>query len=243
MKKIGIIDDEVLARTLIKEYLEKHPDLKVVFEVENGFEAAKEIAQTQPDLIFLDIQMPKINGFELLEIIQEKPAVIFTTAYDDYALKAFETQALDYLLKPFSQSRFDQAIAKWKTHQSGNSLKNLSETVHKQPEESMRIVVKDGSEIVIISTEEVDFLEANGDYVKIHHRGKTHLKNKTMSYYEKTLDGHQFMRIHRSYILNLKQLTKIESYEKNAYIAILKTGDKIPISRNSYALLKEKLGI
>lgn len=242
MKKIGIIDDEALAREIIKEYLEKHPGLEVVFEAENGFDAVKEIARTQPDLIFLDIQMPKLNGFELLEIIQENPDVIFTTAYDEYALKAFETRALDYLLKPFSQNRFDQAIQKW-SQQPKKSFENLADFPHKQPEESFRVVIKDGSKIIIIPTEEIDFLEAHGDYVKIHHRGKIHLKNKTMTYYEKTLPPQQFVRIHRSYILNLKRLTRIESYEKNAYLAILITGDQIPISRKFYALLKEKLGL
>ncbi len=245
MKKVILIDDEPLARTLLLEYLENYPELEVVAECNDGFEGAKAIAQHQPDLLFLDIQMPRINGFELLEIIQEQPAVIFTTAYDEYALKAFEANALDYLLKPFSRQRFDQAVQKWMNQPSGRNklISSIRETPLKQPDEQLRIVIKDGPEIKIIPTAEVEYLEAYGDYVKIHHKGRTHLKKKTMNYFEKTLDPKQFIRIHRSYIMNLNELTKIESFEKNSYIAILRSGARIPISRTAYAPLKELLRI
>jgi two-component system LytT family response regulator len=245
MKKIILIDDEPLALVLLREYLETFPDLEVVAECGDGFEGIKAITLHQPDLIFLDIQMPKINGFELLELLPEQPAVIFTTAYDEYALKAFETNALDYLLKPFSKERFQQAINKWLQNpvNSSASKVSLTEIPHKQPEEQNRIVIKDGSEISIIPTSELEYLEAYDDYVKIHHKGKVHLKKKTMNYFEQLLNPAIFIRIHRSYILNINELAKIESFEKNSYLAILRSGKRIPISRTAYAPLKEILGI
>lgn len=245
MKKIILIDDEPLARVLLKEYLESYPEFEVVAECGDGFEGLKAIALHQPDLLFLDIQMPKINGFEMLELLTEQPAVIFTTAYDEYALKAFETNALDYLLKPFSKDRFQQAITKWLQNPTTNSTSKaaLSEIPNKQPEEQNRIVIKDGSEISIIPTSELEYLEAYDDYVKIHHKGKVHLKKKTMNYFEQLLNPAIFIRIHRSYILNINELAKIESFEKNSYIAILRSGKRIPISRTAYAPLKNILGI
>lgn len=244
MKKALIIDDEPLARLVIREYLEDYPEIKIVGECNDGFEGVKAISTYKPDLIFLDIQMPKINGFEMLEIIPEKPAVIFTTAYDEYALKAFETNALDYILKPFSKERFSQAIAKWKANTVVDSgLEKLDETFFKQPDEHLRIVVKDNQEIRIIPTSEIEYLEAYDDYIKIHHQGKVHLKKKTMNYFEKTLNPLQFIRIHRSFLLNINELTRIESFEKNSYVAILRSGKRIPISRSAYRPLKESLGI
>ena len=245
MKKIILIDDEPLARVLVREYLEDFPELEVVAECGDGFEGLKAIALHQPDLLFLDIQMPKINGFEMLELVNEQPAVIFTTAYDEYALKAFETNALDYLLKPFSKERFQQAINKWLQNPTNTSASKvvLSEIPNKQPEEQNRIVIKDGSEISIIPTSELEYLEAYDDYVKIHHKEKVHLKKKTMNYFEQLLNPAIFIRIHRSYILNINELAKIESFEKNSYLAILRSGKRIPISRTAYAPLKEILGI
>lgn len=244
MKKVIIIDDEPLARLVIREYLEEYPEIEIVAECNDGFEGAKAISTCKPDLIFLDIQMPKINGFEMLEIILEKPSVIFTTAFDEYALKAFETHALDYILKPFSKERFSQAVNKWKTNSSdGSEIEKLEETFFKQPDEHLRIVIKDKLEIKIIPTSEIEFIEAYDDYVKIHHQGKVHLKKKTMNYFEKTLDPKQFIRIHRSFLLNINELTRIESFEKNSYIAILRSGKRIPISRSAYRPLKDSLGI
>jgi len=245
MKKVILIDDEPLARLLLREYLEKYESVEVVAECNDGFEGAKAIAQLHPDLIFLDIQMPKINGFEMLEILQEYPSVIFTTAYDEFALKAFEANALDYLLKPFSQQRFDLAMQKWLANPATSSEKteSIQEITGKQPDEHLRIVIKDGTEIRIIPTAEVEYLEAYDDYVKIHHKGKVHLKKKTMNYFEKTLDTRQFIRVHRSYIMNINELTKIESFEKNSYLAILRSGARLPISRSAYTPLKGMLGI
>lgn len=244
MKKVLIIDDEPLARSIIKAYLAPFTDLEIVGECGDGFEAAKLIGETRPDLLFLDIQMPKINGFELLEILPDPPAVIFTTAFDEYALKAFEVHALDYLLKPFSAERFANAIEKWRSVAATEQQKPLPATVnYLPPEEQFRVVIKDGSEIKIIATADIHYIEAYDDYVKIHTSSGTHLKKKTMAHFEQSLSPQQFIRIHRSYILNIQELTRIESFEKNSYIAILKSGARLSISRNAYADLKQVLGV
>ncbi len=244
MYKIVIIDDEPLAHNILEEYLENRPEFRVVGNAHDGFEGLKLIQQTQPDLLLLDIQMPKINGFELLEVINENPEVIFTTAFDEFALRAFETNAVDYLLKPIAQDRFDQAIDRFLSRQNAESnTSKLLEIPNKQPEEADRVVIKDGTEIKIIPTTEIEFIEAYDDYVKIHHHGRTHLKKKTMNYYEQTLNPKTFVRIHRSFILNINALTRIESMEKNSYHAVLKSGKRIPISRTAYTPLKALLGI
>jgi two-component system LytT family response regulator len=249
MSKVIIIDDEPLARAIVKEYLKGFPELTLVAECSDGFEGVKKIAEHQPDLIFLDIQMPKINGFEMLELISESPAVIFTTAFDEFALKAFEASALDYLLKPFTKERFTAAIDKWKISSSLNSIRpseqlsQLNNLEKKQPDEHLRVVIKDGSDIKIIPTADIHYFEAYDDYVKIYLNEKYHLKKKTMNYFEKVLPTNQFTRVHRSFIININELTKIESFEKNAYVAILKSGKRIPISRTAYGPLKESLGV
>jgi len=245
MSKIITIDDEPLARSIVKEYLQKYPELEIVQECNDGFEGFKAIQQYQPDLIFLDIQMPKINGFEMLELLDESPAVIFTTAFDEYAIKAFEAHAIDYLLKPFSQERFDKAIQKWK-EQKVSSQKNteeLLETASHFPAQSQRVVVKTGSKIKIIPVHDVFYFEAADDYVKVHTQEGSFLKNKTMSHFEKTLDPQQFVRSHRSYIVNIQQITRIDPYEKDNHVAILKSGAKVPVSRNGYVKLRTVLGL
>ena len=245
MSKIITIDDEPMARSIVKEYLQKYSELEIVQECNDGFEGFKAIQQYQPDLIFLDIQMPKINGFEMLELLNQAPAVIFTTAFDEYAIKAFEAHAVDYLLKPFSQERFDKAIQKWK-EQKVSSQKNteeLLETASHSPSQSQRIVVKTGSKIKIIPVHDVFYLEAADDYVKVHTQDGSFLKNKTMSHFEKTLDPQQFVRSHRSYIMNIQQITRIDPYEKDNHVAILKSGAKVPVSRNGYAKLRTVLGL
>ena len=244
MKKVIIIDDEPLARSIVSAYLKNFKELEIVAECNNGFEGIKAIEKHQPDLIFLDIQMPKINGFEMLEIIDVNPSDIFTTAFDEYAIKAFDTSAIDYLLKPFTQERFDKAVSKWEQSLSTESRKeNVGNLIGKQPDEHLRIVVKDKGTIKIIPTTEVYYLEAYDDYVKVHTKEKYYLKKKTMNYYEKSLDSTDFIRIHRSFIINVNQLTKIESFEKNSYRATLTNGANIPISRSSYGELKNILGL
>lgn len=243
-KKIIIIDDEPLARSIVAEYLLKHSDLELVAECNNGFEGVKAIMQHKPDLIFLDIQMPKINGFEMLEIIDEKPSVIFTTAFDEYAIKAFEANAVDYLLKPFDKARFDSALKKWKEQKSSEKeIDALIENTNKQPEEKNRIVVRNGSDIQIVPTSDIVYIEAYDDYVKIFTKDSYYLKKKTMTYYEQTLDNSIFFRTHRSFIINLQHLNKIEPLEKNTFVVILKNGKKVPLSRSGYSKIKELLGI
>ncbi len=246
MNKIVIIDDEPLARSITKEYLQKHPELELVQECNDGFEGLKAIQQYQPDLIFLDIQMPKITGFEMLELIDEPPAIIFTTAFDEYAIKAFEAHAIDYLLKPFNQERFDKAIDKWKEQTPTNNTKSTQElldSASQSPSQSHRIVVKNGSKIKIIPVHEVQYLEAADDYVKIHTSEGYFLKNKTMTHFENSLDGQQFVRSHRSYIVNVQQITRIDPYEKDNHVAILRSGVKVPVSRSGYGRLKTVLGL
>ncbi|MCW3082874.1 MAG: DNA-binding response regulator [Bacteroidetes bacterium] len=249
MKKAIIIDDEPLARSIIAEYLQTHTDIELVTECNDGFEGIKSITQHQPDLIFLDIQMPKINGFEMLELLTTTPSVIFTTAFDEYAIKAFETNAIDYLLKPFNKDRFDAALEKWRSKAGASADTTASHFQHfmqhteKQPEERNRIVVKNGAEIRIVPAEDICYIEAYDDYVKIFTKDSYYLKKKTMNYYEQVLDPAIFFRTHRSFIINIHQLTKIESLEKNSYIAILKNDKRIPISRTSYSKLKETLGL
>jgi two-component system LytT family response regulator len=246
MIKVILIDDEPLARSMVSEYLQTYPDISIVQECNDGFEGVKAIGQHKPDLIFLDIQMPKINGFEMLELIDAPPSVIFTTAFDEYAIKAFEAHAVDYLLKPFAKERFDKAIQKWLTARQTSipappppALMEMAS----QPEEKNRIVVKKGSNIVILPVHTIYYLEAFDDYVKIHTKDGFYLKKKTMSYFEQTLDAKEFVRIHRSYLLNLQELTRIEPLEKDNHVALLKSGVRIPLSQSGYTKLKEVLGI
>jgi len=247
MIKALIIDDEPLARMIVKEYLQQHKDIELVQECNDGFEGVKAIQQHKPDLIFLDIQMPKINGFEMLELIDQSPDVIFTTAFDEFAIKAFESHAVDYLLKPFSQERFDKAIQKWmeqhKTSIQSKPREPLLETVSQLPPQNQRIVVKTGSKIKIIPVEDVFYLEAADDYVKIHTKEGAFLKNKTMNHFEHSLDKNLFVRTHRSCIVNIQQITRIDPYEKDNHIAILKSGGRVSVSKTGYAKLKQVLGI
>ncbi len=246
MSKVIIIDDEPLARSIVKEYLQKHPDLELAQECNDGFEGLKAIQQHAPDLIFLDIQMPKINGFEMLELADQPPAVIFTTAFDEYAIKAFESHAVDYLLKPFNQERFDKAIQKWQELKTGSQkelTKELLETASLSPSQNQRIVIKDGSKIKIIPVQDVYYLEAADDYVKVHTRDGYFLKNKTMAHFEQALDPQHFVRSHRSYIVNIQQITRIDPYEKDNHVAILRSGAKVPVSRNGYGKLRAVLGL
>lgn len=244
--KVIIIDDEPLARSIVKEYLKGYPNTDVVQECSNGFEGVKAIGEYKPDLIFLDIQMPKINGFEMLELIEQAPPVIFTTAFDEYAIKAFETHAVDYLLKPFDKDRFDKAMQKWmqqkQTSYSSQTIKTLLDsTVEK--EQNHRIVVKDGSKIKIIPVLQIQYIEAADDYVKLITAEGSFLKNKTMAYYEKLLAVQGFVRIHRSYLVNSSLITRIDLHEKEGHTASLKAGQTLPVSKSGYSKLREQLDI
>ena len=244
MSKVIIIDDEFLARSMVKEYLQKYPQLEIVAECGDGFEGMKAIQEYKPDLIFLDIQMPKISGFEMLELIEEPPAVIFATAFDEYAIKAFEAHAVDYLLKPFDQERFDKAVNKFLVQQKGSHT-NTQELLNdvQLPNSNSRIVVKNGSKIKIIPVQEVLYLEAADDFVKIFTKDGYFLKNKTMSFFENFLPQDLFVRSHRSFIVNIQEYTRIDPYEKDGHVAILKNGTKINVSRNGYSKLKAVLGL
>jgi len=246
MKTI-IIDDEPLARMIVKEYLQSYKEIEIVAECGDGFEGLKAIQHHQPDLVFLDIQMPKITGFEMLELVDQPVSIIFTTAYDQYAIKAFEANAVDYLLKPFGKERFDKAMQKFSEQQSLNNKKDVSEQllqmVANSPTQNNRVVVKNGNKIKIIPAIDILYLEAADDYVKIHTKEGAFLKNKTMSYFEETLDAGLFVRCHRSYIINVQEVTRIDQNEKDSHIALLKSGIKIPVSRNGYTKLKIVLGL
>jgi len=245
MIKSIIIDDEPLARSIVKEYLQEQNQVEVIQECNDGFEGVKAIVQHRPHLIFLDIQMPKINGFEMLELLDEKPSVIFTTAFDEYAIKAFETHAVDYLLKPFTRERFDKALEKFFSQapvQKKNTEELLNSATHLQTQ-SERVVVKTAGKIKIIPITEILFLEAADDYVKIHTKEGAFLKNKTLSFFENTLPQEQFVRTHRSYIISVLEITRIDPYEKENHLAILRSGARIPVSKNGYGKLKDVLGI
>jgi two-component system LytT family response regulator len=246
MIKAVIIDDEPLAREIVKEYLQSFPQVQLMQECGDGFEGLKAIQQQQPDIIFLDVQMPKINGFEMLELVEELPAVIFTTAFEEHAIRAFEVNAVDYLLKPFSKERFDKAVQKWLERHAVDELQQttaLLDTAASSPIQSNRVVVKINGKIKIIPVQDIHYLEAADDYVKIITPEGAFLKNKTMQFFEKSLDPQQFARVHRSYMLNINQVTRIEPYEKENHLAILKTGAKVPVSKTGYPRLKAALGL
>lgn len=247
MKRALIIDDEPLARMVVMEYLQEFKDrIELIQECGDGFEGLKAIQQHQPDLIFLDVQMPKITGFEMLELVEQAPSVIFTTAFDEYAIKAFEAHAVDYLLKPFSKDRFNKAIEKYLAlapETKSVQTEKLLDEVAQSPAQHERIVVKTGTKVKIIPVRDVLYLQADDDYVSIITAEGSYLKNKTMSFFEQTLDPRQFVRVHRSYILSVSEITRIDPYEKDSHLAILKSGAKIPVSKTGYAKLKQVLGI
>lgn len=248
MIKTVLIDDEPLARSIILDYLAHYPQFKVAAECNDGFEGAKAIMEHQPDIIFLDIQMPKINGFEMLELLDKQPAVIFTTAFDEYAIKAFEKHAVDYLLKPITKSRFDQAVAKYLQQQppvtnAQEKTRQLLEHVAVSQGRTDRILVKQGAKIKIIPVDQVICLEADDDYVQIHTGEGTFLKNATMASFEQQLDANVFVRVHRSFIVHIDHITRIEPYEKDSQIAILSNGKRINISKSGYSRLKQLLGM
>ncbi len=239
-----IVDDEELARRVLREYLSSHEEIEVVKECANGFEAVKAITEMNPDLVFLDIQMPKLNGFEVLELIEKRPTVIFTTAFDEFALKAFEVHAVDYLLKPFSQQRLDEALR----HVEGRAgkpgpvqIRDLITSVRGEAAPAERILVRDGSKVHIVHVGDIDFIEARDDYAGIRTGGRELLKQTTLSALEEELDPKRFVRIHRSYILNIDRLAKVELYAKDSRVAILTDGTRLQVSRAGYGKLKELL--
>jgi two-component system LytT family response regulator len=244
--KALLVDDEELARLLLREFLAGQPDVEIIGECSNGFDAVKAIQELKPDLVFLDVQMPKLDGFEVLELIQTPTAIVFVTAYDQYATKAFDAAAVDYLLKPFDEARFQTALNRVRRRLAestnvapdANQLKKAAKAPGQFAE---RIVVKDGTRVHIIPVKQLDYVEAQEDYVAIHSAGKTYLKQQTISGLEETLNPTQYIRVHRSYIVSLDQVSKIEPFTKDSRVAILKNGARVPVSRTGYLRLKEAM--
>jgi two-component system, LytTR family, response regulator len=239
-----IVEDEELARNLLKNFLKDVENFELIAECENGFEGVKMINELKPDLVFLDIQMPKITGFELLELLDHKPHIIFATAYDQYALKAFEYNAADYLLKPYSKERLLEAIEKVAERiQAEGAVSDVAEKISDYPKEEVldRIVVKDRHKIHIIPVDQVRYIESMDDYVMIYTREGRYIKQKTMKYFENALDPKNFIRIHRSYIVKVEEINEIQQYEKESYIVILKDKTKLKVSKTGYKNLKDIL--
>lgn len=241
-----IIDDERLARDIVKKYLEKSNIINVIGECSNGFEGIKSINELKPDIIFLDIQMPKLTGFEMLELLDHQPEIIFTTAFDQYAIKAFEVNATDYLLKPFSLERFNEALNKVVKkitirEKENNDYSKLISAANNNIENLDRVVVKTNQKILIIPTEKINFFEAQDDYVMIYSELGKHIKKQTMKFYEEHLDSNIFFRVHRSYIVNINEVRQMELFEKDSYRITTKNGEKIPVSRSGYSKIKELL--
>lgn len=239
-----VVDDEELARGIVLEFLSPYPDIDVVAECSNGFEAVKAITELKPDLLFLDIQMPKLDGFEVLELVDKNLSVIFVTAYDQYAVRAFEVHAVDYLLKPFTKERFDEALKRAREKMSRSPISSLDEVVaaaRRQEVPLGRILVRDGSKVHVIPVDTIEYIEAQDDYVAIRSQGKTHLKQQRLSDLESSLDPKRFVRIHRSYILSVDRLARLELYAKDSRMAVLKDGTKLPVSRAGHEKLKKLL--
>lgn len=239
-----LIDDEPLARQLVRAFLKDYKEIEVIAECGDGFEGFKAIQDNKPDLIFLDIQMPKLNGFEMLELLDSAPAVIFTTAFDEYALKAFEAHAIDYLLKPITRERFDKAMQKWLAQAGNHQETKVDELLQSNIYDGYqhRIVVKDNGLIRIIGEQDIHYIEANDDYIKIVTKDGSYLKKSTLGHVEQSLDPQQFVRVHRSYLVPVSQLLRIEPYEKESHIALLKCGAKVTVSKSGMAKLKTLLG-
>ena len=242
--RVVIVDDEELARQIIREMLKPHAEIEVVAECANGFDAVRAISELKPDLVFLDIQMPKLDGFEVLELIGTDFAVIFATAYDEHALRAFEVHAVDYLLKPFRAERFEAALARARAR-IGQKLpaepEQLAAAAREPGHYAERIVVKDGTRVQIIPVAKLDYAEAQDDYVSLASAGKKYLKQQTISSLETSLDPKTFVRIHRSCIVNLERVNRLEPFGKDTHVAILSDGTRLPVSRAGYARLKDFL--
>ena len=244
-----IVDDEAPARALLREYLGSEPDVEIVAECTNGFEALKKIGDLTPDLVLLDVQMPKLDGFEVLELLEKPPAVVFVTAYDEYALKAFEVHAVDYVLKPIGRERLAEAIRhvrerlatpKTETPRAASAAA-LASAARAPGRFTERVLIKDGANVHVIPVEQVDWIEAQDDYVAIRAEGKSRLKPQPIAEIAGGLDPARFVRIHRSYVLNVERLARLELYAKDSRVAILKDGKQLPVSRAGYARLMELL--
>jgi two-component system, LytTR family, response regulator len=241
MIRAVVVDDEELSRRVLREYLTAHRDVEIVAECANGFEAVKAITELKPDLVFLDIQMPKLDGFEVLELLEQPVSVVFVTAFDQYAIRAFEVHAVDYLLKPFSAERLAQALAEARVRKDPLDVAGLVADARPGTGSIERILIRDGSQVHVIPVDRVDYIEAQDDYACIRSEGKSYLKEQPLGELAAALDPTQFVRIHRSYILNLERLARIELYAKDSRVAILRDGTKLPVSRAGYVKLSDRL--
>ncbi len=242
-----LADDEELARQLLREYLADQPDFEIVGECPNGFEAVKAVNDLKPDVLFLDIQMPKLDGFEVLELIDDSVAVVFVTAFDQYAMKAFDAAAIDYLLKPFTAERFRASLERVRLRTSAATpptpLPRDLKLASRAPGEFLeRLVVKDGPRVHVISATKLDYAEAQDDYVALRSEGKTWLKQQPMSGLEAALDPRRFLRVHRSFLVNMERIARVEPNTKDTWLAILRDGTKIPMSKAGYARFRELAG-
>jgi two-component system, LytTR family, response regulator len=243
--RLVIADDEDLARSLVREYLKDSLDLEIVAECKNGFEAVKAVTDLKPDLLLLDIQMPRLDGFEVLELIERETNVIFITAYDQYAIRAFDVHAIDYLLKPFSAERLAEALARARKkidRGEPTATAALAAEARAPGTKSDRILIRDGGDVHVLPMARIDYVEAQDDYVCFRAEGKRYLKQQTLGDVEAILDPARFVRIHRSYILNIDRLAKLELYAKDSHAAILRDGTRLPVSRSGYARLNTLIG-
>ena len=241
--RIVIVDDEPLARTVVREFAERL-GVQVLAECGNGFEAVKAVSDLSPDLMFLDVQMPKLDGFEVLELLGRSVPVVFTTAYDQYALRAFEVHAVDYLLKPFSEERFAEALSRARARLHAKDDMPIDALVNEARPRTgplERVLIRDGSQVHVLPVEKIDFVEAQDDYVCFKSEGKDYLKDQTMGALEAQLDPARFVRIHRSYLLNIERIARVELYAKDSRVAILRDGRRLPVSRAGYARLAKLL--
>jgi two-component system, LytTR family, response regulator len=244
--RVIIVDDEPLARGVVREYLAGQPGIDIVAECGNGFDAVKAVSELTPDLMFLDVQMPKLDGFEVLELIGRSVPVIFTTAYDQYALRAFEVHAVDYLLKPFSEERFGEALSRARARLGGAEPREpdvdaLIKDARPRPGPLERVLIRDGAQVHVLPVERIDYVEAQDDYVCFVADGRSYLKDQTMTTVEGQLDPMRFVRVHRSYLLNIERIARVELYAKDSRVAILHDGRKLPVSRAGYARLSKLL--
>ncbi len=239
--KVLIVDDETHAREILVEYLAEYPQFAIAGECANGYEAVKAVSEKRPDLLFLDIQMPKLDGFEVLELLDAKPKVVFVTAYDEYAVRAFEVHAIDYLVKPFTAERFATVVARAEQAVRGSASQAIGDLSAFRRKPLQRIAFKQGGSIEVVPVQRIDYIEAQDDYVHVFARGEKYVKQQTLTELEQVLDGTRFVRVHRGYIVNLESLARVEPYAKDSRVVVLKDGSRIPVSRAGYERLKALL--
>jgi two-component system LytT family response regulator len=244
--RVVMADDEALARRVLKEYLAVETDMEIVAECSNGFDAVKAVNEQKPDVVFLDVQMPKLDGFEVLELIDPPGAVVFVTAFDQYAMRAFDAAAVDYLLKPFSAERFRASLERVRARlrdRSPSAVPQNLRAASRPPGEFLdRLVVKEGPRVQVIPVGKLDYAEAQDDYVALRSEGRNWLKQQSIASLESALDPRRFLRLHRSYLVNVDRIVRIDANTKDTWVALLTDGSKIPVSRAGYTRFREVVG-